>query len=224
MIPETEDNVFGVVSYFEPAVRTKGDDWLTKAHLIDPSAPDAGSSLKLLLFHEETMAPPIHAVGDIMRCHRLKMNKFETIHQGIGNKRTSSCVVFDGQVDAPVTVRTARADKRSHSLSTGDCDIIQSLRNWYADRVASTTAAPTPTHASGYGRTFEGGNHVSLAPSAQTMALGGSFTGSQEIKDISSLGYNTGYFCLTAQIVSISHNEKFVTLKVTDYTDNDHVV
>lgn len=236
VIPDTEDNVFGVVSWFEPPMPTKGDDWLTKAQLVDPSCADSDLSLKLLLFHEREMAPPIRRVGDILRCHRIKINKFETLLQGIGNKRSTSCVVFDGQVGDPVTIRVATADKRNHSLSKSDCEVVESLRKWYSERPQANRSGGDLTiggSVSGGGGGGGGGNVMGgsmggataqLVSPSQMVALGGSHGVSQEIKDISSLGYNTGYFCLVCQIVKITYSaEKYVAIKVTDYTDNDHV-
>jgi hypothetical protein len=87
---------------------------------------------------------------------------------------------------------------------------VQSLKKWHHNQKALSN------------RNAVGPNPISAV--AQTTALGASLGSTPDIKDISSLGYNTGFFCLTAQVVKVLvSTEKYVTMTVTDYNDNDHI-
>lgn len=116
-------NVFGVVIFFKLPYRSKGTDFCSIITIVDQS----NVKLKCLLFSgNQDALPRIHKLGDIVRFHRIKIQRFSDELQGITSNGFSA-LVFEGTVDAPLTPRTA---SKCYSFTTEDQKNVETLRNW----------------------------------------------------------------------------------------------
>ncbi|XP_075455993.1 protection of telomeres protein 1 isoform X2 [Ascaphus truei] len=118
-------NLFGIVKFFKPPYRSKGTDFCSVVTVVDQS----DAKLKCMLFsgNSDTL-PKIYKVGDIVRFHRIKIQKFNDEIQGI-NSSGFSALVFDGTVGAPIVPRTS---SKCFSFNTEDQKTIEVLRDWAA--------------------------------------------------------------------------------------------
>lgn len=99
----TEANVYGIVTCFTEPRRTRGTDMVMTLTLVDTFP--VTTELKLVLFRPTIeQLPSIQRVGDIMRCHRLKIQKFERNLQGVLTKGFS-CFVVDGRMKSKIEPR-----------------------------------------------------------------------------------------------------------------------
>ncbi|KAM8972997.1 protection of telomeres protein 1 [Pelodytes ibericus] len=121
-------NLFGVVKFFKPPYRSKGTDFCSVVTLVDQS----DVKLKCLFFNENRDAlPKIYKVGDIVRFHRIKIQKFNNEIQGITTSGFSS-LAFDGTVGAPITPTTS---SKSYSFNSEDKKTVEVLRDWAANHL-----------------------------------------------------------------------------------------
>ncbi|KAG8439848.1 hypothetical protein GDO86_005860 [Hymenochirus boettgeri] len=132
----TENNVFniyGVVKFFKPPYRSKGTDFCSVVTIVDQT----DVKLKCLLFSEnqETL-PKIYKIGDIVRFHRIKVQKFNSEIQGI-NSVGFSALVFDGIVGSSVTPRST---SKCYSFNQDDEKAVQVLRQWASDNLKDSAA------------------------------------------------------------------------------------
>ncbi|XP_063783236.1 protection of telomeres protein 1 isoform X2 [Pseudophryne corroboree] len=116
-------NVYGVVAFFKPPYRSKGTDFCSIVTIVDQS----NVKLKCTFFNGNPDAlPKIYKIGDIVRFHRLKVQKFNSDFQGISSSGFSA-LVFDGAIDAPLLPRTSSI---SYSFTAEDQKTVESLRDW----------------------------------------------------------------------------------------------
>lgn len=122
-------NVYGFVRRYTEPKRTRGTDLVMTVCLVD--RVPTKTELTLVLFqHTVEQLPLIQSTGDIMRCHRLKIQKFEGRLQGICGKGFS-CSVVSGTIGSRVEPRVLSGDggkpQRTH-FGTNDLQKIVSLR------------------------------------------------------------------------------------------------
>ncbi|XP_053318087.1 protection of telomeres protein 1 isoform X2 [Spea bombifrons] len=75
--------------------------------------------------------PKVYNAGDIVRFHRVKIQKFNDDIQGI-NTSGFSALVFDGTVGAPLIPRTS---SKSYSFNSDDQKKVELLRDWAANNL-----------------------------------------------------------------------------------------
>ncbi|NP_001084422.1 protection of telomeres 1 L homeolog [Xenopus laevis] len=116
-------NVYGVVIFFKPPYRSKGTDYCLLVTIMDQSE----AKLKCMLFSEnqETL-PIVYKVGEIVRFHRVKIQKFNDEIQGI-NSGGFSALVFDGIVGSPVSPRST---SKCYNFHPDDERFVEVLRQW----------------------------------------------------------------------------------------------
>ncbi|XP_056429745.1 protection of telomeres protein 1 isoform X2 [Hyla sarda] len=116
-------NVFGAVTFFKLPYRSKGTDFCSTITIVDQT----NVKLKCTFFSGNQEAlPRIFKIGDIVRFHRIKIQKFNNEFQGISSSGFSA-LVFDGNVDAPLIPRTS---SKGYSFTTEDQKTVETLRNW----------------------------------------------------------------------------------------------
>ncbi|XP_075713289.1 protection of telomeres protein 1 isoform X2 [Rhinoderma darwinii] len=116
-------NVFGVVIFFKLPYRSKGTDFCSIITIVDQS----NVKLKCMLFSgNQDALPRIYKIGDIVRFHRIKIQKFNDEYQGV-NSSGFSALVFEGTVDSPVVPRTT---SKSYNFTTEDQRTVETLRKW----------------------------------------------------------------------------------------------
>jgi hypothetical protein len=101
--PDTIVNIYGfVIRYTEPQM-TRGTDMMVKISLVDRMPWN--NELKLLLFrHTIEQLPLIQHIGDIVRCHRVKIQTYGGSLQGV-RSQGFSCVVLSGVVGSMIEPR-----------------------------------------------------------------------------------------------------------------------
>ncbi|XP_066447957.1 protection of telomeres protein 1 isoform X1 [Eleutherodactylus coqui] len=120
---DTVANVFGVVTFFKLPYRSKGTDFCSVVTILDQS----NVKLKCTFFSgNQDALPRIYKIGDIVRFHRIKIQRFNDELQGISSSGFSA-LVFEGTVDAPLIPRTA---SKSYNFTTEDQKTVETLRNW----------------------------------------------------------------------------------------------
>ncbi|XP_040267838.1 protection of telomeres protein 1 [Bufo bufo] len=119
----TVANVFGVVTFFKLPYRSKGTDFCSVITIVDQS----NVKLKCTFFSgNQDGLPSIFKIGDIVRFHRIKIQKFNNEFQGISSSGFSA-LVFEGTVGAPLIPRTS---SKSYSFTAEDQKTVETLRNW----------------------------------------------------------------------------------------------
>ncbi|XP_072003131.1 protection of telomeres protein 1 isoform X2 [Engystomops pustulosus] len=116
-------NVFGVVSFFKLPYRSKGTDFCSVVNIVDQS----NAKLKCMFFSgNQDALPKIYKIGDIVRFHRIKIQKYNNEFQGISSSGFSA-LVFEGIIDAPLVPRTS---SKSYNFTTEDQKEVETLRSW----------------------------------------------------------------------------------------------
>jgi len=119
-------HVYGVISSFKPPKRcTRGDrDFIMTLTLVDPSFLEG---ISINIFGEsEIYLPPVKAVGDIFRAHRLKVNIFNGKPQGVGSNRSGFTFLLIGRADGvPVGI------SKTCTFTPNDRDRIKALKLWW---------------------------------------------------------------------------------------------
>jgi hypothetical protein len=115
-------NVYGFVRRYTEPKRTRGTDLMMTICLVD-RVPTT-TELTLVLFrHSMERLPLIQSTGDIMRCHRLKIQKFEGRLQGICDKGFSFSVV-SGTIGSKIEPRVLLGnDRKPQKVNLGMSDI-----------------------------------------------------------------------------------------------------
>ncbi|XP_006825118.1 protection of telomeres protein 1-like [Saccoglossus kowalevskii] len=120
-------DVYGVVKFFKPAFKTRGTDYCMMVTIVDPSLEQNANGLKCVLFtKEQEMLPHVQAIGDIVRLHRIKIQKYNDELQGVRTHGFSS-ITFSGNIGAPIEPRTGCA---SYTLNDDDREQVRALRLW----------------------------------------------------------------------------------------------
>ncbi|XP_073508183.1 protection of telomeres protein 1 [Phyllobates terribilis] len=123
LVESTVANVYGVVTFFKLPYRSKGTDYCSIITIVDQS----NVKLKCTFFSgSQASLPKIYKIGDIVRFHRMKIQKFNNEFQGISSSGFSA-LVFEGTVDGPLVPRTS---SERYSFTTEDQKIIEILRHW----------------------------------------------------------------------------------------------
>ncbi|KAM3925207.1 protection of telomeres protein 1 isoform 1-T2 [Leptodactylus fuscus] len=119
----TVANVFGVVIFFKLPYRSKGTDFCSIVTIVDQS----NVKLKCTFFSgNQDALPRIYKIGDIVRFHRIKIQKFNNDFQAVSSSGFSA-LVFEGAVNAPLVPRTS---SKGYSFTSEDRKTIESFRNW----------------------------------------------------------------------------------------------
>ncbi|XP_022100650.1 uncharacterized protein LOC110984603 isoform X2 [Acanthaster planci] len=124
-------NIFGVVKFFKPPYKTRGPDYCMTVTLIDQTLDPSHRGLRCQLFRDDINAlPQVHAIGDIVRFHRLKISLY---NNGLQGQKGSGfqCLVFDGAVNAPME---PRASSSNFTLTDDDKQRVEELRLWSSRR------------------------------------------------------------------------------------------
>ncbi|XP_033880652.3 protection of telomeres protein 1 [Acipenser ruthenus] len=120
-------NVYGVVTYYKHPFPTKGTDYCSAVTIMDQS----GRKLSCTLFSDKLEAlPQIYKVGDIVRFHRIKTERFQGELKGVTSAGFSA-LTFDGRVGGPVIPRTG---SKSYHFVEEDQRMLEMLRQWAASR------------------------------------------------------------------------------------------
>ncbi|MGH0146576.1 UNVERIFIED_CONTAM: hypothetical protein FKN15_043824 [Acipenser sinensis] len=120
-------NVYGVVTYYKHPFPTKGTDYCSAVTIMDQS----GRRLSCTLFSDKLEAlPQIYKVGDIVRLHRIKTERFQGELKGVTSAGFSA-LTFDGRVGGPVIPRTG---SKSYHFVEEDQRMLEMLRQWAASR------------------------------------------------------------------------------------------
>ncbi|XP_077121043.1 protection of telomeres protein 1 [Ranitomeya variabilis] len=123
LVESTVANVYGVVTFFKLPYRSKGTDYCSIITIEDQS----NVKLKCTFFSgNQDSLPKIYKIGDIVRFHRIKIQKFNNEFQGISSSGFSA-LVFEGTVDAPLVPRTS---SERYSFTTEDQKTVEILRHW----------------------------------------------------------------------------------------------
>ena len=127
--PETTVNVYGVVKLFKPAWKCRGTDMCSVLMLMDPTVAESGG-LECVSFQPSvSRLPNVQKVGDIVRLHRIKISQYQGRLQA-KSSRGFAAVVFDRDTELPVTPEAARVSSSTFTLTQGDKDTVESLKNW----------------------------------------------------------------------------------------------
>jgi hypothetical protein len=104
--------------------------------ITDQTVSPTAEGIQLIIFRPSLdQLPKIRKMGDILRCHRLKIQKYENIVQGIAS-RGFSWVVIDGgeETDASLSVRSSslftEVTESEYPFTPVDKEIIRALRQW----------------------------------------------------------------------------------------------
>ncbi|KAM4040008.1 protection of telomeres protein 1 isoform 2-T2 [Anomaloglossus baeobatrachus] len=116
-------NVYGAVTFFKLPYRSKGTDYCSIITIVDQS----NVKLKCTFFSgNQDGLPKIYKIGDIVRFHRIKIQKFNNEFQGISSSGFSA-LVFEGTVDAPLVPRSST---ERYSFTAEDQKTVELLRIW----------------------------------------------------------------------------------------------
>ncbi|XP_041458682.1 protection of telomeres protein 1-like [Lytechinus variegatus] len=120
-------DVYGVVKFFKPPYKTKGPDYCMSLTIVDPSLPEEDSGLKCVLFQQDIKKlPEVLSKGDIVRLHRLRIQKYNSDFQGAKGNGFSS-LVFDGRPNTPLEPRSSSVN---YTLTDQDKEKVRELRLW----------------------------------------------------------------------------------------------
>lgn len=98
--------------------------------LMDPTIAEASSGLECVSFQSTiNRLPAVHKVGDIVRLHRIKVSLYQGKLQA-KSTRGFAATVFDRDTELPVTAEMARVSSSTFTLTQGDKDTIESLKDW----------------------------------------------------------------------------------------------
>ncbi|MBN3282528.1 POTE1 protein, partial [Polyodon spathula] len=93
----------------------------------------SGRKLSCTLFSDRLEAlPQIYKIGDIVRLHRIKTERFQGELKGVTSAGFSA-LTFDGRVGGPVNPRTG---SKSYHFAEEDERKVEMLRQWAASRCA----------------------------------------------------------------------------------------
>lgn len=127
--PDTTINIYGVVKLLKPAWKCRGTDMCSVLVLMDPTVAESGG-LECVSFQPSvSRLPNVQKVGDIVRLHRIKITQYQGRLQA-KSSRGFAAVVFDREVDLPVTAEMARVSSSTFTLTQSDKDTVESLKRW----------------------------------------------------------------------------------------------
>jgi hypothetical protein len=135
-------NVYGAVLSFSPPTRTKRGDWMMNLVLVDDSLPlpesEAASeslvrTVTLLIFAKsKDHLPRVRYAGDVIRLHRVKLERWKDEEQLVGIKQASSFVVVRGDIhDPPATKEPLILATAENEFTMTDDDQKRSLELWH---------------------------------------------------------------------------------------------
>jgi hypothetical protein len=122
-------HIYGIIEDYLPPEKTQGTDLVMKISVID-SIPWK-KKLKITLFKRTlSQFPPIEQIGDIIRCHYIRIQLFEGTLQGLCSKGFS-CLIFNSQLNTPIQSRlssTYHSKALPIKLSHQDIFMVTELR------------------------------------------------------------------------------------------------
>lgn len=128
--PNTMCDLYGVAKFFKPPWKSRGTDMCSVVVLADPSSDEP---LECVMFKDVILLPQIRRVGDIVRLHRMNIKKYKDKLQAVST-RGFSALVFDGNLDSPVTKEAARVTTGSFSFNEAEKKVVQTLKEWHLSR------------------------------------------------------------------------------------------
>nr|KAI8759167.1 protection of telomeres protein 1-like [Biomphalaria glabrata] len=117
-------DVYGVVKFSRPAMKTRGQDYLCVVGLVDPSLTDPESKLPCNLFCRDADKLPAPETGDIIRFHRLRIQTFNGRLQG-SNAPGFQWLLFQGSCDR----RTSSSP--NYTFEEHDQQKVSQLMDWW---------------------------------------------------------------------------------------------
>ena len=128
-------NIFGVILGAAPPRQAISGTWMVSLTLIDDSCSEAESSVVLNVFHDDVRKIPICAkAGDVIRCHRVKVQSYKESIQLLGVKESS----FN------VARRTTNSPLSEIAAEKGALDI----NHWEVNSTALVSTVFTVAHGS----------------------------------------------------------------------------
>ncbi|ETW02031.1 hypothetical protein, variant 1 [Aphanomyces invadans] len=145
----SQGNIYGVVtSYTKPKLSGSGRrDYVMTVSLIDESRPLRQQAYYVNVFAATVeMLPKIVFIGDILRVHKLVLNKYEDHDVGTSSSTVSTNVVIRAGADDSLTVLHSQA---TCTFTSSDYDRCQALIKWSRETLATDTTLP-PRNTRGY--------------------------------------------------------------------------
>ncbi|KAK0040564.1 protection of telomeres protein 1 [Biomphalaria pfeifferi] len=117
-------DVYGVVKFSRPAMKTRGQDYLCVVGLVDPSLTEPESKLPCNLFCRDADKLPAPETGDVIRFHRLRIQTFNGRLQG-SNAPGFQWLLFQGSCDK----RTSSSP--NYTFEEQDQQKVSQLMDWW---------------------------------------------------------------------------------------------
>lgn len=132
-----EANLYGVVLGFSAAMRTNGGDMMLNVTLLDESSLSSKDGdenglapISLLIFcRSRSQLPDLRRAGDILRLHRVVVQKYQEEVQLMA-QRSTEFTVYRGSINATQFDPAAIFSSSNNSMSVGDETRFHSLRKW----------------------------------------------------------------------------------------------
>ena len=113
--------------------------------LTDPSLPQSSeeTGFECVLFQSSiSNLPQILSIGDIVRLHRIKVDRYRGRVQAISS-RGFAAMVFEKDPNVAISEQTARVSSKTFTLSSDDKEVVQKLKNWCASKNDLFQSAPS---------------------------------------------------------------------------------
>ncbi|BFZ12789.1 hypothetical protein BsWGS_15828 [Bradybaena similaris] len=129
-------DVYGVVKFYKPPVKTRGSDFCCVIGLTDPSLSSSEDKVSCNIFAATEAQLPQLQVGYIIRLHRLKIQTYNGRKQGY-NGPGFQWLVFRGTFD------DQEALSSSYTIEQQDEDKVNNLLDWWQEHGALASTRTT---------------------------------------------------------------------------------
>ncbi|XP_005100900.1 uncharacterized protein LOC101863193 [Aplysia californica] len=132
-------NVYGIVTFTKTPAQSRGSDFYCLISIQDPSLAKTGEKLSCNIFSKSSDDLPRVDVGDVVRFHRLKVQKFQGKRQGYNGPGFQWLVFPEGSVGRKV------ASSMNFSFCEEDKNEVKRLSEWWDQVGSSQGAIPSTT-------------------------------------------------------------------------------
>ena len=108
------------------------------------SLPQSSEERGFEFFFQSSISnlPQILSIGDIVRLHRIKVDRYRGLLQAKSSKGFAA-VVFERDPHIAISEQTARVSSKTFTFSSDDKEVVQKLKNWRASKNDLFQSAPS---------------------------------------------------------------------------------
>ncbi|GLD91770.1 hypothetical protein PINS_up000303 [Pythium insidiosum] len=133
-------NLYGVVVNMSLPKRSDGSDYYMSVQIIDETTPRREDATQVMVFYPSLdRMPKILYVGDVVRFHKIKINRYQDRIQGICSSRATRYLVLRRRDDGTIEQQT---DNSSWTFDVSDEERFRQLSEWSRQILCSDVTLP----------------------------------------------------------------------------------